>query len=629
MPGWTLVDTHPSQGRTFQRPLDPAERAFLWDSHFDGIADAAKQYKLRLSNIDQDANLFSEANIVKAWISTKRRFPLAGATVQGLLGEADPSNANGSDSDGHVTYLLNSNPHFVVREHDLAVLRPHEIVFGEVTCLQDVQDRIDAIWNEGRVLSEDVLVQLHVYRETDPHVLHLVLFVAHYVADMLADETLGRCLLDTLARGGDSNWEPAQMPLEERLAMAVPMVDRAPEHLRSLSVAKRRWRMAIGAVIYQLMVAKRQGGQTLPCRITRSTPLTPAKTGFISTLLTDTQTATVLANCRVHGLTFGIAHLPLAQVATTRVLYRRYLRGEISEQEWTYRKRQPYLTAGPINLRPRLDKTWFDRGGGGEFVLSMGPFFHHLPFMTLGTTAPSSRDQNPVLQHGAPPCSDLLTFDRFLHRARLLKKQAATFYNHPLFFEIVCAYARACDTNGLRGALAWLKVRKTQVHSDDEVLAVTDLPLVRTHIGSSYGDVDLITPTAFPLPATHPLSPGASVPHPLRAGYVTDPSLSSSPAVDVAGVPTIKLENSMLHLHTRPTELYLGASSSRGQLSLFVHYDRNVYEDTVVKEWLEEVKGAVLWYLGRTHQPHRARQGRLRGSGQAGLWDGVSATSKL
>ena len=25
MPGWTLADTHPTQGRTFQRPLDVLE----------------------------------------------------------------------------------------------------------------------------------------------------------------------------------------------------------------------------------------------------------------------------------------------------------------------------------------------------------------------------------------------------------------------------------------------------------------------------------------------------------------------------------------------------------------------------------------------------------------------------
>ena len=56
----------------------------------------------------------------------------------------------------------------------------------------------------------------------------------------------------------------------------------------------------------------------------------------------------------------------------------------------------------------------------------------------------------------------------------------------------------------------------------------------------------------------------------------------------------------MTRLHTRPAELYLGALSSRGRLSMYVFYDGNVYEEEVVSEWLDEVRGAVLWYLGQT-----------------------------
>ena len=33
---------------------------------------------------------------------------------------------------------------------------------------------------------------------------------------------------------------------------------------------------------------------------------------------------------------------------------------------------------------------------------------------------------------------------------------------------------------------------------------------------------------------------------------------------------------------------------------MYVQYDGNVFEDGVVREWLDEVKEAVLWYLGRT-----------------------------
>ena len=33
---------------------------------------------------------------------------------------------------------------------------------------------------------------------------------------------------------------------------------------------------------------------------------------------------------------------------------------------------------------------------------------------------------------------------------------------------------------------------------------------------------------------------------------------------------------------------------------MHIFYDLNVFEDGVVKEWLDEVRGAVLWHLGRT-----------------------------
>ena len=67
-------------------------------------------------------------------------------------------------------------------------------------------------------------------------------------------------------------------------------------------------------------------------------------------------------------------------------------------------------------MRPYLGKAWFERGGGGKFMSS--------------ETAERHRS---VLLNGAPLFSDLLTFDRFLHRAGLVKKQATAFFRHPLF----------------------------------------------------------------------------------------------------------------------------------------------------------------------------------------------------
>ena len=61
----------------------------------------------------------------------------------------------------------------------------------------------------------------------------------------------------------------------------------------------------------------------------------------------------------------------------------------------------------------------------------------------------------------------------------------------------------------------------------------------------------------------------------------------------------------MTRLHTRPEELYLGAATSRGQLNIYIFYDGNVYEEGVAREWLDEVREAILWYLGRTHRSCR------------------------
>ena len=256
MPSWTLVDTHPIQGRTFQRFLDNYELSFLWDGLLNGTADNLQHLELRLKNGSRDAQLFSEANIVRAWLSTKRRYPLAGAIVRGVDSAAlrvvtGISAGNGTG--------LTSTPCFVIREYDLAVLRPQEVVFEKVASAEDAQRRGAAILDGPRPLSDELLVQLYVLRETDlkrSDVLHLMILMAHTVTDGVANTTFVRCLLDTLARGESA--EPAQTPLEERLAMAVPSVDLEPLHLRSLNPAIRRWRRIVGAVIFQLRMAKRQ-----------------------------------------------------------------------------------------------------------------------------------------------------------------------------------------------------------------------------------------------------------------------------------------------------------------------------------------------------------------------------------
>jgi hypothetical protein len=54
----------------------------------------------------------------------------------------------------------------------------------------------------------------------------------------------------------------------------------------------------------------------------------------------------------------------------------------------------------------------------------------------------------------------------------------------------------------------------------------------------------------------------------------------------------------MLHLRCRPSELYLGALTSRGALRFFCYADINVYEEATVREWVQEVADAAVAYLG-------------------------------
>lgn len=69
-----------------------------------------------------------------------------------------------------------------------------------------------------------------------------------------------------------------------------------------------------------------------------------------------------------------------------------------------------------------------------------------------------------------------------------------------------------------------------------------------------------------------------------------------TPAVDG---PILRLRSNRTHLQCRPTELYLGASTSQGQLQFAIYWDSNVYDDATVHEWLSEVQSAAEWYLGQ------------------------------
>ncbi len=130
------------------------------------------------------------------------------------------------------------------------------------------------------------------------------------------------------------------------------------------------------------------------------------------------------------GLSFGNVFPVIAQVALTRLLCRRYLRGEISAEEWEFRKREPMTTVGPLSSRPFLDKKWYKQGGAVNFCLAVGAFSCALPFMPLGKAS------RLVPGDEVPGYKDFLSLGRFVLRSKMVQKQMEKQIRHPLFLDI-------------------------------------------------------------------------------------------------------------------------------------------------------------------------------------------------
>ena len=125
-------------------------------------------------------------------------------------------------------------------------------------------------------------------------------------------------------------------------------------------------------------------------------------------------------------------------MGSARVLHRRYLRGELSEEEWRQHRTQPFHSAGPFNLRPFLDREWYESGGVEVVMLGIHFFLITIPSMPTVPRGWLSQYQS-ALEDGTPPFSALLPKDRFVRRAQAVKKQFKHVLSHPLLFEIATA----------------------------------------------------------------------------------------------------------------------------------------------------------------------------------------------
>jgi len=176
-----------------------------------------------------------------------------------------------------------------------------------------------------------------------------------------------------------------------------------------------------------------QGGHTLPRKVTGKTPFTASHSKMLHYDLSPDTSRQVILNCRKNKITFGSAYHVLAQVALSRVLLRRYLRGEIDEAEWNFRKTEPMISGGPLNLRPFLDKDWFEAGGTNNFCLSISFYVYHLPFLPLG----SASALRPGME--VPGYDALFSRERLVLRSKLVGLQANNFMKHPLFLEMAAS----------------------------------------------------------------------------------------------------------------------------------------------------------------------------------------------
>ncbi|KAF8651476.1 hypothetical protein AX16_004775 [Volvariella volvacea WC 439] len=463
----------------------------------------------------------------------KQLFPLLGATV-----ERGP----------------NDTVSFVVQETAAKHCNQDEVRYISVDNEEEIDQLVDRLCNGPRMLSDQLLARLFILPHRYDNHLHILFHAAHLITDGMSNFVITRTLLDALSTN-----RTQEVDFRNRLALSL-----ASEELTSLatlSPAKRRWRSLTARILHTLANSHLKGGHTLPRKFSEATIITPAKSGRISCSFSHQESARIIENCRRQKFTFGNAHPILGQVALARVLCRRWLRGEISPEEWEFRKREPMYASGPLNLRPLLDRTWFKMGGATNVMISIGFFDLKLSFMPLGAAA-NIQPGSPL-----PGFQDMLPHSRFMLRVNSIKRQTIRKTQDPLYMDRLLARLPT-RVEYLRGVVHRSNIGETPDVRPIPVSRQSNGGFILTHGGSSLGNINPLLPHSYPSHEQH----------------------SANPVIQLLHAPT--------YLHCRPSELYLGAMTFQGQLELFIFWDRNVFDEAIVKEWLEEVRQAVGFYLG-------------------------------
>ncbi|KAJ3915996.1 hypothetical protein F5877DRAFT_47500 [Lentinula edodes] len=554
----------------YERLLGPNELGFYWDSAYRGTADTLQHATVEETIQSQpQTHLNSRENVHAAWVTLKTRYPLLGAIIE----ERPIKNSE------HIYFVVDPARLYTAESPHA---HPREVVFLSCDSEEEVEFLAEGIINGFRLLSNSLPACLFFIRRTDcPSTFHVMIHAAHLITDGIANSTLLSEFLDLLSRGSglDSLVNvPDKGALEGRLKLSISSEALYPDETPNYSKAKRRWHRILGKVLLELRSAKLSGGHTLPRILRPSTTYTPAQSSYITYSFTPSETATILGRCKQLGITFGNAHPVLGQVAVARVLLRRRLRTfeDIDDDEWAYRRREPMMTGGPANLRPYLDQNWYSRGGAGNVCLSISYFFFTLPFMPIGEVGELADGNNEGISSGdikIPPFEKMLSRARFLLRCNNIRSQASEIFHHPRFLDIHVARIPMRIKRCRHAALVFRNdIIRPEVGSD-ALIPPLEQPeagggAVIAHGGSSFGNSDHLVPPYYPHSAT------------------------------AESAPILHLIKATTRLRCRPTELYLGAATARGRLSLNVFWDENVYKREVVKEWLDEVREATKWFLG-------------------------------
>ena len=120
--------------------------------------------------------------------------------------------------------------------------------------------------------------------------------------------------------------------------------------------------------------------------------------------------------------------------------------------------------------------------------------------------------------------------------------------------------------------------------------------------------MSLIMPSNYPLPQGHPLSirhrhtlnPRLSTIGSDAATTDAQPQSSALPKLPTtsAADAVLQMVNNSTHLHSRPSEFFLGNGTTRGHLELFLTFDANVHSRRDVEEYMQDCYEAAMYYFG-------------------------------